>query len=306
MPLLDIKELERIGSLFRGRAGNALGRLLIRMLSVDKINALYDRNSDFAGPEFARAVLDDIGMKYRIGFGSDAPEGDNPLEILDRMLPEGPFITVSNHPCGHVDGIALVDIFGHVRPGYKVMVNRLLSMIEPLGPSFISVTPTGERRTAPTAASIAGVKAALAQLRSGRALGLFPSGAVSDLSLTERRIRDREWQEAVVKLIMKARVPVLPVRFFDGNSQFYYSLGLLSWKVRLLRLPAEVFNKAERPMRIGIGPLLSAAHQDCLLEAALLSARKSDSPTAASPLSVFRNILRSQVYDMSPDSLSWH
>lgn len=306
MPLLDVKELERMSRVFSGRAGNALGRSLIRILSVDKINELYDRNSVYAGPEFARAVLNDIGMRYRIGFGADAPAGDDPLEILDRMLPDGPFITVSNHPCGHVDGIALVDIFGHIRPGYKVMVNRLLSRIEALGPSFISVTPTGERRTAPTAASIAGVKAALAQLRSGGALGLFPSGAVSDLSLTERRIRDREWQEAVVKLIMKARVPVLPVRFFDGNSPFYYSLGLLSWKVRLLRLPAEVFNKAERPMRIGIGPLLSAAHQDCLLEAALLSARKTGSQSAVQPMSVFRDILRSQVYDMSPDSLSWY
>lgn len=316
MGLIDVNELEGLGPVFRGKCGNAFARLLMRMLSVDRINDLYDRHLDVAGPEFAREVLADIGMKYRIGFGPDAPSGDDSLEILDRMLPEGPFITVSNHPCGHVDGIALVDIFGHVRPGYKVMVNSMLSRIAPMGPSFISVTPTGERRTAPTAASIAGVKAALAQLRSGRALGLFPSGAVSDLSLTERRIRDREWQDAVVRLIMKARVPVLPVRFFDGNSAFYYSLGLISWKVRLLRLPAEVFNKAERPMRIGIGPLLSVAAQDAVLASSRLHPAENsglhpgchvpDASSDSASISAFREFLRSQVYGMSASEMIWH
>lgn len=322
MALLDIRELEGVRPVFRGRAGNAFGRALMRFLSVDRINGLYERHLGESGPDFASAVLSDIGMKLQIGFAEGAAVealpggmGDDaagsgecavsqaPLEMLDRILPDGPFITISNHPCGHVDGIALVDIFGHLRPGYKVMVNKVLSRIEPLGPNFISVTPTGTERTAPTAASIAGVKAALAQLRSGRGLGLFPSGAVSDLSLKERRVRDREWQEAVVKLIVKARVPVLPVRFFDGNSPFYYSLGLIDWRVRLLRLPSEVFNKADRPMRVGIGPLLSVALQDKVLESArrnFISSGNSAENTEAGPyvLSAFRDFLRSSVYDM--------
>ncbi|MCX4336453.1 MAG: 1-acyl-sn-glycerol-3-phosphate acyltransferase [Bacteroidales bacterium] len=316
MALLDIKELEGFSGVFRGKAGNAFGRMLMHWLSVDKMNELYARHEDVSGPDFARDVLADIGMKVQIGFADgafveDVPygggaavpdgaacgisEGESALEMLDRLLPQGPFITISNHPCGHVDGIALVDIFGHLRPGYKVMVNKVLSRIEALGPNFITVTPTGNERSAPTAASIAGVKAALAQLRSGRALGLFPSGAVSDLCLKERRVRDREWQEAVVRLIAKARVPIVPVRFFDGNSPFYYSLGLIDWRVRLLRLPSEVFNKADRPMRVGIGPLLSVALQDSVLE----SARKNSSCDGDSDaLSAFRDFLRSSVYDI--------
>ena len=51
-------------------------------------------------------------------------------------------------------------------------------------------------------------------------------------------------------------VPVVPVHFLDRNSDFYYSLGLLDWKVRLLRLPAEVFNKQGKITRIALGEII--------------------------------------------------
>lgn len=280
MPLLGIDELERISPIFRGKAGNALSRALMRFLSVDKVNDLYDRNSVVNGPDFASAVLNDIGMKYDVGF-----EDADMLDTLSELTGQGPFITISNHPCGHVDGIMLVDLFGHVRPDYKVMVNQILARIEPLEDSFIPVTPTGSSRTAPTAASVSGIKAALKHLRNGGGLGLFPSGAVSDLSLKERCIRDREWQDAVIRLIMKARVPVIPVRFFDGNSLFYYSLGLIDWRIRLLRLPAEVFNKRGRMMRVGIGPVISVEEQKRF----------------GTDIGAFRAFLRERVYDMTRD-----
>ena len=93
-------------------------------------------------------------------------------------------------------------------------------------------------------------------------LGLFPSGAVSDLSLKDGCIRDREWQEPVIRLIKKLNVPIVPVHFIDRNSNFYYSLGLIDWKVRLLRLTAEVFNKRGKRTRIAIGEIITPEQQD--------------------------------------------
>jgi putative hemolysin len=127
--------------------------------------------------------------------------------------------------------------------------------------NFIYVTPTGESRTVPTKESIQGIKDAVAHIRSGGVLGLFPSGAVSDLSLKDRCIRDREWQEPVIRLIKKLNVPIVPVHFIDRNSDFYYSLGLIDWKVRLLRLLAEVFNKREKRTRIAIGEIITPQQQ---------------------------------------------
>ena len=251
MPLLGIDELERISPIFRGKAGNALSRALMRFLSVDKVNDLYDRNSVVNGPDFASAVLNDIGMKYDVGF-----EDTDMLDTLSELTGQGPFITISNHPYGHIDGIMLIDLFGHIRPDYKVMVNNFLGRIEALGENFIRVTPTGTDRTTPTKESIQGIKDAVAHVRNGCCLGIFPSGAVSDLSLKDRCIRDREWQEAVIRLIRKLNVPVIPVHFLDRNSDFYYSLGLIDWRVRLLRLPSEVFNKRGKVTRIALGEII--------------------------------------------------
>lgn len=243
MPLLTADELERMSPLFRGQFGNVFAEVLMSVLSIDKVNDLYDRNIDLQGVDFASAVLEDVGLGYSLS--------------LPLILPDGPFITVSNHPCGHLDGVLLIDIFGHIRPDYKVMVNGILSRIDPLKGNFIPVTPVGNERGVPTSVSIKGVKEALAHLRTGGALGLFPAGAVSDLSIRDGCVRDRQWQESVIKLIIRAGVPVVPVRFFDGNSALYYVLGCIDWRIRLLRLPAEVFNKKGKTMRVGIGPAVT-------------------------------------------------
>lgn len=282
MPLLTLNELEQMAPFFRGRIGNALAGGLMKLLNVDSLNALYDRNSQTRGADFASDILNDIGLKYRLGFSYPVDISQpNAVAALKAMLPDTAFITISNHPCGHVDGVCLVDIFGHIRSDYKVMVNEILSRVENLSDNFISVTPTGNRRTAPTVTSISGIKTALTHLRAGGCLGLFPSGAVSDLSLRDGCVRDRDWQEAIVRLIRKARVPILPVRFFDGNSRFYYSLGLIDWKVRLLRLPSEVFNKGGKPFRVGIGPVITVEEQDGIRD-----------------FNAFKAFLRSSVYDM--------
>jgi len=84
MPLLTLDELEATASLFKSRWGAALGRTLMRMLSVDKVNDLYDRNADLQGQEFTEAVLKDIGVQYELLHE----------EVLE-SLPNGPFITIA-------------------------------------------------------------------------------------------------------------------------------------------------------------------------------------------------------------------
>ncbi len=251
MPLLSLSELENASPVFRGRAGNVLGRGLMNILSVNKVNDLYDRNSGVFGHEFATAVLKDIGVEYEI-LNADVLE----------ELPEGPFITISNHPYGHIDGVMLVDLFGRIRPDFKVIVNKFLGRIETMEDNFICVTPTGTERTAPTKDSIQGIKDAMVQVRAGHPLGIFPSGAVSDLSLKDGCVRDREWQEPVIRLIKKLNVPIVPVHFLDRNSDLYYLLGLIDWRVRLLKLLSEVFNKRGKRTRIAIGPVVTPEQQD--------------------------------------------
>ena len=250
MPVATVKDLEHLSPAFRGRCGNAFARALMRLTGVGRVNDLYDRVAPLEGPDFAGGILRDVGVDYLVGNS----------ERLD-TLPEGPFITISNHPYGHLDGIMLIDLLGHLRPSYKVMVNELLGLIQALRGNFIVVNPTGAKRTAATATSISGVREVLQNLQEGHPVGFFPSGAVSDYKMGEG-LRDREWQDSALRLIRKARVPVVPIRFFDRNSSFYYFLGLIDWRVRLTRLCHEVFNKRGKAVRLGIGPVISVAEQD--------------------------------------------
>ena len=250
MPLLTVRELELLSPVFRGKVGNAFGEFLRRVLGVKTISDINDRICDKKGPDFAGALLEEFGVDYKLG-GSDRL----------RNLPEGAFITISNHPYGSMDGIILVDLIGHLRPDFKVMVNEFLNIIESLRPTWIAVNPKNDSRNEVTDKNIRGVKQVINYLKEGHPVGFFPSGAVSDLKLKGFKILDREWQESVLRVIQKAQVPIVPIRFFDRNSRWFYFLGLLDWRIRLLRLPREAINKEGKRIRVGIGETLTVEEQ---------------------------------------------
>lgn len=250
MKVIGPEDLEPLSFLFRGAFGQRFAELMIRFVAIDKINRVYDNSGAWSGPEFTSRLLDDLGVSYSVGNAGRL-----------RELPGGAFITVSNHPYGGLDGIMTIDMMARLRPDYKFIVNKILSLIKTLDGNFIPVVPTGNRKTGIKAASIRGIREAIGHLGAGHPLGFFPSGAVSDFSLRDMKVRDRSWQESILHLIHSVKVPVLPIRFFDMNSAYFYFLGLINWRIRLLRLPSEVFNKKGREQRIGIGELISAEEQ---------------------------------------------
>ena len=66
-------------------------------------------------------------------------------------------------------------------------------------------------------------------------------------------IQDKEWEEPVLKLIKKAKVPVVPMYFHAKNSELFYKVAKLHPDLQTLMIPAEMLNKRERPIKIRIG-----------------------------------------------------
>jgi len=274
MALITIDDVRSI-PIFKGKGGERLFNALYKITALDKLTEVYDQHADKIGHEFSTSILEATGVDYLI----------SGYERLKDLV-SGPFITISNHPYGGVDGLILSDLVGGIREDYKIMVNKILTYLKAMGPVFIPVIPTGEKRTAPTKESVEGIKNCLLQIRDGHPLGIFPAGAVSDLSLKEGKVRDRQWQESVIKFIKKAKVPIVPIHFLDGNSSFYYMLGLIDWKIRLLRLPREVINKGGKLVRVAVGNIISVDQQQ-----------------EFSDLDAFGDFLRQSVYSMpTPDS----
>jgi len=248
--VVDLNTMEKISPAFRGARGHWLAKKAINLFAIDKVNKVYESSCDHSGADFAASLLNDLGVFYKVG---DA----------DRLkhLPEGAFITISNHPYGGLDGIMLIDLMAGIRPDYKLMVNSVLSLIETMRENFISVKPVGNKKNA-NVSNVRGVRTTLSHLQEGHPMGFFPSGAVSNFIVKDMRLKDREWQESVLRLIQGAKVPIVPIRFLDRNSTFFYFLGLISWRVRSLRMPYEVFNKGKQNPRIAIGNILTLEEQE--------------------------------------------
>ena len=232
---------------------------LLHFLSVDKVNAVHARNCDTPGPEFVRRMLiDDFKIKLRV-------DGQ---EVLDH-LPEGAFITVSNHPFGALDGITLIYLITRHRPKFRVMVNMILNKISAMRPNFIAVdamqTDDPEKRKV----SVNGIRQALRLLKEGEPVGFFPAGAMSTITWSGR-LEDRPWQPSILQIISRAKVPVIPIYFQGSNSWWFNFLGKVCWPARSLRLPAEVFRKVGKELHVSVGQPISveeiAAHNTSIEE----------------------------------------
>ena len=179
--------------------------------------------------------------------------------MLDN-LPEGAFITVSNHPFGALDGITLIHLIASRRPQYKVMVNMILNHITAMRPNFIAVDQTASDDPEKKAVSIRGIREAMKQVRSGQPIGFFPAGAVSKVNW-KYELNDREWQPNIIRLIEQLKVPVIPIYFHGSNSFLFNFLGVVCWQLRTLRLPSEVWRKCNSTLHISVGDPISVEEQ---------------------------------------------
>lgn len=237
--VLDYDDIVKMAPFFKGK--RRLVEWFMKLLDIDKVNWIHDHNFDTPGPPFCRGLLNDLNIKLRI---------DNE-KVLDN-LPEGAFITISNHPFGALDGITLIDIIGSRRPQFKVMVNMILNYIVAMRPNFIAVDQTASDDPAKKAVSMKGIKEAIMQVRKGEPIGFFPAGAVGNYN-RHLKFEDREWRESIIRLIQQLKVPVIPIFFHGYNSWWFRFLGIVSWQLRTLRLPAEVFRRKNDTLHISIG-----------------------------------------------------
>ena len=248
MKLVEPKDFKRAAGL-NTVGGDSIAKLLMAILKINKINREYSKISNLKGLEFLYALLDTLQIKYEI----------NPDE-LQRIPKEGPFIIVSNHPYGGIDGMIMLKIISEIRPDFKAMANFLLKRIDPIKEHIILVDPfEGQQQTS---GSMAGIKCALNHLREGKPLGIFPAGEVSTYYNTESPgVADKQWNDSIVKFIKKMEVPIIPMYFKGTNSQLFHILGLIHPILRTAKLPSELFNKKNKVVRIRMGHPISVKEQ---------------------------------------------
>jgi putative hemolysin len=248
MGLVNAKEVAKAIKVDNlGFLGTSIGWILMKVLKISTMNKIYDRNKHLHDLEFINALLDEFEIKFEI-----------PEEDLKRIPKTGPFITISNHPLGGIDGILLLKLLLEHRPQFKIIANFLLHRIEPLKPYVMPVNPFENHKD--QRSSVAGFKGALQHLQNGFALGIFPAGEVSTYR-DGRLVVDRPWEVAAMKLIKKVEVPVVPIYFHAKNSKLFYTLAQLSDTFRTAKLPSELLTQKERLIKVRIGNPISVSDQ---------------------------------------------
>ena len=249
MGLVNAKEVAQAINIDKlGLLGTVFGWALMKILNLDTLNKIYNANKHLSDIEFINSLIDDLEIKFEI-----------PEEDLKRIPKTGPFITISNHPLGGIDGILLLKLLLEHRPDFKILANFLLHRIEPMKSYVMPVNPFEGRKEVKS--SIGGFKASLQHLKDGFSLGIFPAGEVSTYK-DGRLIVDRPWEEAAMKLIQRAKVPVVPIYFHAKNSKLFYGMARVSDTLRTAKLPSELLTQKERLIKVRIGNAIPVKNQD--------------------------------------------
>ncbi|MHC1702684.1 MAG: lysophospholipid acyltransferase family protein [Tenuifilaceae bacterium] len=245
--LFDKEDLKKATKLKVG--GEGIANLLMFLLRLNKVNKFYSEIADKQGLDFLNASLDILQVKFEI----------NPEE-LKRIPKTGPFITISNHPFGGIDGIISIKIVAELRPDYKNLGNYLLQRIPQLKEYILPVDPFEGKSN--RAASVVGLKKAMTHLKEGGSFGVFPAGEVSTYyDKEESGAVDRQWQDSMIRFIKKAEVPVIPIYFQGTNSRLFHLLGLIHPMLRTAILPWEMLNKKNKTIKVRIGSPITVQEQ---------------------------------------------
>ena len=249
MGLVTAKEVAKaINTDKYGVFGTFSGWLLMKALQISTLNKIYNRHKHLSEVEFLNAILDEFQIKFEI------PEDD-----FKRLPKEGPYITISNHPLGGIDGILLLKLMLEREPNFKIIANFLLHRIEPMKPYIMPVNPFENHKDAKS--SVVGIKETLRHLKDGKPLGMFPAGEVSTYR-DGRIVVDKNWEEGAIKVIRKAQVPVIPIYFHAKNSRFFYFLSKINPILRTAKLPSELLTQKSRVIKVRIGKPISVAEQN--------------------------------------------
>ncbi len=249
MGLVTAKEVAKAINVDKyGVFGTFSGWILMKVLKISTLNKIYDHNKHLEDVAFLNGILDEMEIKFEI-----------PEEDLKRLPKDGAYITISNHPLGGIDGILLLKLMLEREPNFKIIANFLLHRIVPLKKYIMPVNPFENHKDAKS--SVVGIKETLRHLSDGKPLGIFPAGEVSTYK-DGKLVVDKPWEEGALKLIRKAKVPVVPIYFHAKNSKLFYWLSKIDDTLRTAKLPSELLTQKDRVIKVRIGKPISVNEQN--------------------------------------------
>jgi putative hemolysin len=269
-----------------GRLINAAATHVLALPPLTRVYRALEHCQNIS--EFTGKALDIVGVSHHVEMAD-----------LQRIPAQGAAIVVANHPYGGLEGLLLMHLLLQRRLDVRLLANELLWRIPELRPILIPVDVLDPSRKL---ANLAGLRAALAHVKSGGLLAMFPAGAVSYLQGT--RIIDPTWNATAARLIRKCNAPVTPMHFAGRNSRGFQLAGMIHPLLRTALLPRELVNKRDHQINVSIGNAIPAAHIQAITDDAVLATQlRLQTYALAKPRATKRTNAtapRSSVKDIAP------
>lgn len=184
---------------------------------------------------FFRQALDVMGIPLQ-----------TPAEQLAQIPKTGPVVVVANHPHGMVDGMVIADLIGRTRPDFRVLTRSLLTELDPVAEKYMISVPFPHDADA-QAKGLKMRAEAMAYLKDGGVIAIFPSGVVSSSDTFFGPAIEREWNVFTAKMIHRSGATVVPVKFSGQNSRWYNMANRISATLRQSLLLHEIANQKNTP-----------------------------------------------------------
>jgi len=212
----------------------------------------FEKSTVPKGMAFWRAALDIMGISL------DTPEAQ-----LDRIPSSGPVVIVANHPHGMVDGMLMADLIGRRRDDFKILTRSLLTGIDEVASSYLIPVPFPHDPDAQRK-SVEMRSAAMAVLRAGGVISVFPSGVVSSSETLFGPAIEADWNVFTAQLIRRSGAQVVPIHFTGSNSRWYQIANRISATLRQGLLLHEIVHSMDKPQAPVVGKPISAQDMERL------------------------------------------
>ncbi|THB67230.1 MAG: lysophospholipid acyltransferase family protein [Gammaproteobacteria bacterium] len=220
-------------------------KTVLRYLLHEKEFIQFEKDyPNLKGIDFVEQVLDYFNFTYSIS--------DNDHE---KIPDTGRVVIIANHPIGSLDGLALLQLVGRIRPDVKIVANQLLTQIKPLHNLLFPVDNMGAETRRNQIENITD------HLCNEGAIIIFPAGEVSRLSV--KGISDKPWNSGFLRLANKTRAPILPIHVKARNSLTFYGTSMLFKTLSTVMLVGEMFKHEKNEIKVTVGNPIPHNSYDC-------------------------------------------
>lgn len=213
-----------------------LYRWLKKILHQDDINSLLLRADGVEGLPFVTETMKEFNTNVNaIG-----------LDHIDRS---SRLIIAANHPIGGLDGIALIDTVGKIRPDVITPVNDFLLFVPNLRPLFIPVNKLGSNAD--------NIKIFNETFAGDRTICYYPFGLCSRKQ--KGKIIDLEWKKTFITKAKTYHRDIIPTHISGRNSNFFYNLSNIrkffgiKVNIEMLFLVNEFYKQKNQTLTITFG-----------------------------------------------------